>query len=94
MLLLQSQGVWKVVFHLKINYANLLGTGRYPVINATELDTTDLAAAAAWEVIQGFYDALPQLDANVASKTFNLGKIPTSLDLQDAVYCGGSIKSF
>lgn len=27
---------------------------------------------AAWEVIQGFYDALPQLDATVLSKTFNL----------------------
>ncbi|KAI9813836.1 MAG: hypothetical protein M1827_003626 [Pycnora praestabilis] len=46
--------------------------GRYPVINATELDTTDLAAVAAWEVLQGFYSALPQLDSNVSSKTFNL----------------------
>lgn len=43
------------------------------MINATELDTTDLAAIAAWEVIQGFYDALPQLDGDVPSKTFNLG---------------------
>lgn len=46
--------------------------GRYPVINATAIDTTQLAAVAAWEVIQGFYSALPQLDANVTSKIFNL----------------------
>jgi len=46
--------------------------GRYPVINNTKIDTTDLAAIAAWEVIQGFYSALPQLDPNVTSKVFNL----------------------
>lgn len=50
--------------------------GRYPVINATAIDTTELAAIAAWEVIQGLYDALPQLDATVSSKTFNLGIFP------------------
>lgn len=46
--------------------------GRYPVINNTKIDTTDLAAAAAWEVIQAFYTGLPSLDSNVTSKVFNL----------------------
>ena len=46
--------------------------GEYPVINATALDTTDLAATATWHVLQGFLSALPQLDGNVKSKTFNL----------------------
>jgi hypothetical protein len=35
-------------------------------------DTTDLAAMAAWEVLQGFYAALPQLDSKVHSTKFNL----------------------
>ncbi|RMZ92709.1 hypothetical protein DV736_g1, partial [Chaetothyriales sp. CBS 134916] len=47
-------------------------TGRYPVINATAIDTTDLAAIAAWEVIQGFLSALPQLAPEVGLKEFNL----------------------
>ncbi len=47
-------------------------TGRYPVINASAIDTTDLAAIAAWEIIQGFYSALPQLDGGVQSTEFNL----------------------
>ncbi|KAH0181160.1 peptidase S10, serine carboxypeptidase, partial [Aureobasidium melanogenum] len=42
-------------------------TGIYPVINATEIDTTDLAAVAAWHVLQGFLGALPQLDAEIGS---------------------------
>ena len=49
--------------------------GRYPVINASEIDTTDLAAIATWHVLQGFLSALPQLDAGVGAptgKTFNL----------------------
>ena len=46
--------------------------GQYPVINATELSTTDLAAVATWHVLQGFLSALPQLDGKVKSKTFNL----------------------
>lgn len=46
--------------------------GRYPTIDAEAIDTTDLAAIAAWEVIQGFYQLLPQLDSNVSSKVFNL----------------------
>lgn len=47
-------------------------TGRWPVINATAIDTTQLAAMAAWEVMQGFYSALPQLDSGVKAKEFNL----------------------
>ncbi|KAL6246505.1 hypothetical protein RBB50_006742 [Rhinocladiella similis] len=47
-------------------------TGRYPVINITAIDTTQLAAVAAWEVLQGFYSALPQLDSRVQSTKFNL----------------------
>ncbi|KUJ22719.1 putative carboxypeptidase S1 [Mollisia scopiformis] len=45
--------------------------GRYPVINATALDTTDLAAVAAWHVLQGFIGGLPQL-GGIASREFNL----------------------
>lgn len=46
--------------------------GEYPYINATAIDKTDLAAVAAWHIIQGFFSALPQLDATVGTKTFNL----------------------
>ncbi|KAL2072604.1 hypothetical protein VTL71DRAFT_11947 [Oculimacula yallundae] len=46
--------------------------GRYPVINASALDTTDLSAVAAWHVLQGFLGGLPQLDSNITSKEFNL----------------------
>ncbi|KAF7938046.1 hypothetical protein EAE99_001718 [Botrytis elliptica] len=49
--------------------------GRYPVINATALDTTDLSAVAAWHVLQGFLGGLPQLDPAVnltTKKEFNL----------------------
>ena len=49
--------------------------GRWPVINASLLDTTDLAAIATWHVLQGFLSALPQLDSGVGAplgKTFNL----------------------
>ncbi|KAI9841936.1 MAG: hypothetical protein M1838_003343 [Thelocarpon superellum] len=46
--------------------------GKYPIINATALDTTDLAAVAAWHVLQGFLTSLPTLDSNVTSRDFNL----------------------
>jgi hypothetical protein len=36
------------------------------------IDTTELAAIAAWEILQGFYELLPQLDSEVESKEFNL----------------------
>lgn len=44
----------------------------YPVINATAIDTTDLAAISAWHILQGFFSGLPQLDSKVGSRTFNL----------------------
>ncbi|PYI06263.1 peptidase S10, serine carboxypeptidase [Aspergillus sclerotiicarbonarius CBS 121057] len=46
--------------------------GRYPVVDATIIDTTDLAAHATWEVLQGFLGGLPQLGSEVKSKEFNL----------------------
>lgn len=42
------------------------------IANALIIDTTNLAAVAAWEALQGFYSALPQLDSEVKSKSFNL----------------------
>ena len=47
-------------------------TGRYPVGDVDALDTTDLAAVAAWHIVQAFYSALPQLDSEVKSTNFNL----------------------
>lgn len=55
--------------------------GRYPIldpINEGDIDTTELAAIAAWHIMQGFLGALPQLDAEVGieeginEKEFNL----------------------
>ncbi|KAJ5677420.1 Peptidase S10 serine carboxypeptidase [Penicillium maclennaniae] len=46
--------------------------GRYPVINASLIDTTNLAAKATWEVLQGFLGGLPKLDSKIKSKSFNL----------------------
>lgn len=44
-------------------------TGRYPLINATAISTTELAAIAAWEVLQGFFSALPELSPDVGEVT-------------------------
>jgi carboxypeptidase D len=46
--------------------------GQYAVINASAISTTELAAIAAWEVLQGFYAALPQLDPDLKSRDFHL----------------------
>ena len=46
--------------------------GRWPIINQTAVTTTDMAAIAAWEILQGFYSALPQLDSKVHPTEFNL----------------------
>ncbi|KAK7569886.1 Alpha/Beta hydrolase protein [Phyllosticta citricarpa] len=46
--------------------------GTYPVTGPDLVDTSDLAAASTWHVLQGFYSALPQLASNVKSKEFNL----------------------
>jgi carboxypeptidase C (cathepsin A) len=45
--------------------------GRYPVV-FEEFLTSDVAAAAAWDVLQTFYRALPQLDPKIKSRLFNL----------------------
>lgn len=59
---------------LNASQANV--TGRYPTLEPEEggsIDTTDLAAMAAWETIQGFLSGLPQLAADVGTeKVFNL----------------------
>ncbi|OQD68931.1 hypothetical protein PENPOL_c002G04467 [Penicillium polonicum] len=46
--------------------------GRYPVINASDITTTDLAAEATWEVVQGFLSGLPKIDSKINSRSFNL----------------------
>lgn len=38
----------------------------------TIADTTNLAAEAAWEILQGFLSGLPSLDSRVQSKDFSL----------------------
>lgn len=51
-------------------------TGTYPIldpVNVGEIDTTDLAAMAAWHVLQGFLSGLKKLNGDVAGvKDFNL----------------------
>lgn len=62
-------------FHaLCISARRLLNNWRseYPVINASAISTTDLAAVSAWHILQGFYSALPQLAGKVQSKEFHL----------------------
>lgn len=46
--------------------------GRYPGVNGTEFGTTQLAAEAAYEIVQGFYDNLGMLDPSVDLQDFNL----------------------
>ncbi|GES56955.1 carboxypeptidase S1 [Aspergillus terreus] len=46
--------------------------GRYPAIDATLIDTTELAAQATWEILQGFLGGLPKLDSRIKSKDFSL----------------------
>jgi carboxypeptidase C (cathepsin A) len=64
-----------------VNATEAPPTGRYPIldpINEGDIDTTELAAIAAWEILQGFLGALPQLDPGVEAgadckeKKFNL----------------------
>lgn len=68
----QAPGYYNEALEIVENATQATPNGRYPTINATAIDTTELAAMAGWEVIQGFYSALPQLDSNVTSKEFNL----------------------
>lgn len=59
-----------------LNTSQANATGRWPILDPVDvgtIDTTDLAAQAAWHVIQAFLSALPSLDATVgAAKEFNL----------------------
>lgn len=47
--------------------------GRWSVIDPTKEDNSRLAAITCWEVLQGFYSALPQLsESKIASTEFHL----------------------
>jgi carboxypeptidase C (cathepsin A) len=48
------------------------GFGRWPLINASAVDTTELAAIVAYHTIQGLFSSLPQFDSEVQSRSFNL----------------------
>ncbi|KAL8243701.1 hypothetical protein R6Q59_009959 [Mikania micrantha] len=68
----QAPGSVEPIFDEVLNASQAPPNGRYPTFDPYKLDTTDLAAVAAWEVIQAFYEILPSLDSNVTSKVFNL----------------------
>ena len=59
-----------------LNSSQAKPTGTYPILDPVDvgtIDTTDLAAIAAWHIIQGFLSGLPKLDANInKKKEFNL----------------------
>ncbi|KAL7622687.1 hypothetical protein AAE478_006365 [Parahypoxylon ruwenzoriense] len=46
--------------------------GRYSEVDPYRFDTTELAAVGTWEILQGFIENLPILDATVKSRSFNL----------------------
>ncbi|KAF2135710.1 uncharacterized protein K452DRAFT_313776 [Aplosporella prunicola CBS 121167] len=46
--------------------------GTWAVVDATLTDNSPLAARTTWELVQGFYGALPSLDAQVESSDFHL----------------------
>ncbi|KAF2753538.1 alpha/beta-hydrolase [Pseudovirgaria hyperparasitica] len=46
--------------------------GRFHIDDPTITYTTNASAVTAYNVLQGFYSALPQLDSKVKSKVFNL----------------------
>jgi carboxypeptidase C (cathepsin A) len=46
--------------------------GRWPVINASAVGTTELAAIAAYHTIQALFYNLPQFDCEIKSRSFNL----------------------
>ncbi|GME33913.1 carboxypeptidase s1 [Neofusicoccum parvum] len=46
--------------------------GRWAVIDPTKEDNSPLAAMTAWELVQGFYSALPQLNSEIESTDFHL----------------------
>jgi len=59
-----------------LNATQANATGTYPILDPVdkgEIDTTDLAAIAAWHIIQGFLSGLEQLGATIGtSRDFNL----------------------
>lgn len=56
---------------LSAHMANV--TGVWSVINeTTAITTSEDAAIAAWDIVQGFYSALPTLDPKIKSKEFHL----------------------
>lgn len=46
--------------------------GRYSSVDPYRFPTTALAAKGTWEVLQAFIQALPSLDENIESRSFNL----------------------
>lgn len=63
-------GVINQTTGLPVNASN--PDGRYSEADPYRYDTTALAARGAWEVLQGFIENLPVLDATVKSRSFNL----------------------
>ncbi|KAK5132046.1 hypothetical protein LTR08_000383 [Meristemomyces frigidus] len=59
-----------------LNTTQANATGRYPILDPVDkgtIDTTDLAAVAAWHVLQGFLSGLSTLDAKIGTeKVFSL----------------------
>ncbi|KAB8346155.1 hypothetical protein FH972_023201 [Carpinus fangiana] len=68
----EQKGSFDNVTGVFVNASVQTPTGRWPVIDATAIDTTELAAVAAYEIIQAFYSGLPRLASNVKSTEFNL----------------------
>lgn len=46
--------------------------GRYPLVDASQIGTTEIAAVSAWHVIQAFYSGENQLAPGLESIDFNL----------------------
>ena len=70
---LVRQKLTSIIVDYSVENSSFAGVdGRYPVVDASILDTTDLAAIASWHVLQAFLGGLPSLDSNVTSKEFNL----------------------
>lgn len=83
----------------------LIYTQVYPVIDPTSIETTDMAAIAAWHILQGFLSALPQLDGKVGiDKEFNLWtesygghygpSFSNEISKQNALISNGSIAGY
>lgn len=53
--------------------------GRWAVIDPTKEDNSRLAAVTAWELLQGFYSGLPQLNSDIKSTDFHLWCVPPTL---------------